>query len=78
MSNPVKVVVTTWNPGLNKVSMTTIIRSQSGLGLKASKACTDRLLDGGIVEITIASRVAAEKLASDLNDINAVAHVADA
>ena len=72
-----KVIVTGWKPGLQKVSMTRLILDQSRLGLAESKACTDRLLDGGTVEITMLTRDAAESLASDLNSINAIAHVED-
>mgnify|MGYP001788533493 CR=1 FL=1 len=61
----------------SKVSMTRLILDQSLLGLAESKACTDRLLDGGTVEITMLTRDAAEILASDLNSINAIAHVED-
>jgi len=75
---PIKVVVTGWKPGLQKIAMTTLIRDQSEFGLADSKACTDRLLDGDVVEIPMPSRSAAERLALDLTAIGAVAHAADA
>ena len=57
--------------------MTTLIRSQGFLGLADSKACTDRLLDGTVIEIDVKDGRAAEALVSELNAIGAVAHICD-
>ena len=41
----VRVIVDGWNPGLRKVSLTSLLR-RYGFGLYTSKASVDGLLDG--------------------------------
>jgi hypothetical protein len=48
-----KLILAGWKPGLKKISLTQLIRSQCGLSLADAKLQTDRLLDGERVEIEL-------------------------
>ena len=60
-----------WRPGLRKVSMTEALRSSLGIGLAEAKSITDRVLNGEIVELGVASGVDAEALSSALDLLGA-------
>jgi hypothetical protein len=61
-----------WKPGLPTIALTKLIRARTGLGLSATKHCTDRLLDGQIVAIELPSPDAAREFAAAARQIGAV------
>ncbi len=71
------VRITGWSIGLRKVSMTTTIREYTELGLKESKAATDNVLSGGVVELTVADILIARTLAKKLKDLGGIAGVVE-
>ena len=72
-----EVLITGWKPGLLKVSMTTVIKEHTELGLAGSKRVTDRVLDGEQVVLAALSAERAEALATQLVGLGAVAEVRD-
>ncbi|MFT5051974.1 MAG: hypothetical protein ACI8QZ_003405 [Chlamydiales bacterium] len=44
--------MTGWRRGLRKVSLTQTLM-ETGLGLKNAKSCTDRLLEGDVIEVQV-------------------------
>lgn len=69
------VRITGWRPGLKAVSMTEAIRRSSALGLAAAKSCTDRVLDGHVVDVCTLDEQAGSELASTLLALGAVAEL---
>jgi ribosomal protein L7/L12 len=70
-----RVIITGWQPGLKKVSLSKLIRDRSGLRLSEAKACTDRCLDGEIVSIDLASADEAEQFAQEAARLGAIVQV---
>ena len=70
-----KLSIIGWNDGLQKVSMTKILRSKSGLGLKESKAVTDAVLDGEVIDLEIEDSEIAKELAAELTKIGAIVKI---
>ena len=71
------VRITGWRPGLKKISMTHAIRRSSALGLADAKSCTDRVLDGETVDVSVSEVAVARELAEELQALGAVADVVD-
>ena len=69
------LVLTTFRPGLQKISLTRAIQAHAGLSLSAAKACTDRYLDGEEVVIEVPSRASAETLREAVLRVGAVAEI---
>jgi len=67
------VRISGWRDGLQKVSMTKSIRAMTDLGLKDSKACTERVLEGEVVELAIDDSEVAVQLARRLDELGAEA-----
>lgn len=53
-----KIELTGWVKGLQKISLTKLIRECAGYGLAAGKACVDDLLEGKTVVIEMPDAVA--------------------
>jgi hypothetical protein len=66
-----------WREGFLKVSCTHLLQDRLGLGRAAAKACTDRVLDGERVSLTVSNRAAAVSLAAQLTELGAEARVCD-
>lgn len=66
------VIITGWRSGLHKIRMTKLIREYTDLGLKVSKNCTDRVLDGETVTVAVETDDHATQLAVRLQQIGAV------
>lgn len=64
-----------WRPGLQKISLTKLIRAQAGLGLADAKDCVDRCLEGEVVEIPMPTIAAAEEFARAAQDLGAIVRV---
>ncbi len=65
-----------WRTDCQKVSMTQVIRELGGLGLREAKSCTDRVLDGGVVDIKVSNTSDAEEMVRELWAAGADAEVA--
>ena len=76
MGNMAGVTITGWRSGLQKITMTKLIREYTGLSLRDSKACTDGVLAGEIIVLTLETQERAEQLAARLQSIGAVAEAA--
>ena len=48
-----RILITDWNIGLNKIGLTKAIRESTGLSLNEAKMLTDRVLGGEQVELLI-------------------------
>lgn len=69
------IIVTGWNPGLDKISLTKIIRKHTGLGLAEGKQCTDQILDKQPVSFEKLSKSTAEVFLTELRGIGAVGEI---
>jgi hypothetical protein len=70
-----QVVITGWNQGLRKISMTRAIQEHSGLTLSAAKAVTDAVLEGQTVALSVPDAGTAAALARELSSLGAMCHV---
>jgi ribosomal protein L7/L12 len=66
-----------WKPGLDKVKLTNIIRSHTGLGLAEAKRCTDDVLENKSVVFRKLDSSDAEIFLTEVRSVGGVAHVAD-
>ncbi|AWH85151.1 hypothetical protein HYN59_08455 [Flavobacterium album] len=64
-----KVIMETWRPGLEKVSLTNIQHGMLGLGLKESKSNVDALLNGKEIVLDIADLDLAKKFLEEAEKI---------
>jgi len=71
------VRISGWRPGLRKVSITQAIMRESGLGLRESKSCADRVLEGECVVVPVSDAHRARGLARELESLGAKAEVVD-
>ena len=76
------IQITGWREGLRKISLTHVLQQEAGLSMAAAKACTDRVLEGETVSVTLPDVQAARHVATRLTELGAVvqvlAHGADA
>jgi ribosomal protein L7/L12 len=70
-----KVIITGWNPGLKKVSLTKVIRRHTGFGLARGKQCTDEILENKSVVFRNLERSTAERLLEDASECGAVGKI---
>ena len=71
------VRISAWRPGLEKVSMTLVVRRLAQLGLRDAKSVTDRVLDGEVVDVYVGDPRIAQELAQELQALGAVAGIVD-
>jgi len=64
-----------WQKGLQKISLTKIIRKHTGYGLAEGKKCTDDVLDGKIVIIPNLNVEVAEKLVEEVRSVGVIAEI---
>ncbi len=67
-----KVTLTGWKTGLKTVSLIEAIKAHSGLGLVASKALVDELLEGEVMSLEFESKenaITFQKVAQSLGAI---------
>ncbi len=48
-----RLVMTGWNKGMKKVSLSMLLKEDAHLGLREAKRCVDRLLEGETVVIEL-------------------------
>ncbi len=65
-----------WRTDCQKVSMTQVIQRYRGLGLREAKSCTDRVLEGGVVDVKVSDASDAEEMVRELWAAGADAEVA--
>ncbi len=70
-----KVLITGWQVGLQKISMTKIIQRYTALGLSDAKSVTDRVLDGKTIVLTVVRDEEAVELVENLKAVGADARV---
>jgi hypothetical protein len=70
-----RVQITGWRDGLDKIGMTKAIRSRSGLDLAAAKSCTDAVLRGEAMIVTVPEPGDATALRDELNGPGAIAEI---
>ncbi len=71
----VKVLITGWQVGLQKISMTKLIQEHTLLSLSQAKSVTDRVLNDEAVILSIDGYEEAENLVDHLKKIRANAQV---
>jgi hypothetical protein len=70
-----KLVLTSWRPGLKKISLSTLLVTRANLkGLDAFES-VDRLIAGEVIEVEIESADAALNLKQELEAIGVVCHI---
>lgn len=69
------VRITGWRKGLQKISMTKAIQRSAALGLADAKSCTDRVLNGETVDVSVSDARVARELAQELQALGADADV---
>ena len=71
------VRITGWRKGLHKLSTTKAIHRSAALGLADAKSCTDRVLNGETVDVSVRDANAAREPAQELQALGANADVVD-
>ena len=69
------VRITGWRKGLKKVSMTKAIQRYAALDLGDAKSCTDRVLEGETIDVSVSDVQVARELAQELKALGATADV---
>jgi hypothetical protein len=69
------VVITGWQPGLRKVGLAKLLRTQARLSLAQAHASVEQCLEGEDVVIGMNSMDEAEVLAREANALGAIAEV---
>ena len=69
------IIISGWRTGLQKVSLTKIIRSYTGLGLAEGKQCTDDVVSGKSVRFENLESEAAKVFLIELEKIGAIATI---
>lgn len=66
-----KIILTGWNPGMNKVGLAKLLRDGCGLSLSDAKTKVDDILDGQIVEIERYPEKNSEEMLKKIMDLGA-------
>ena len=69
------IIITGWNPGLDKIAVTKTIRKHTGFGLAEGKNCIDQILENKHVTFNNLSREAAESFLNEMKQIGAVGEI---
>ena len=70
-----RVLLTGWQPGLDKVALTRVLRTRSGMTLSEAHACVGRLLADEVVVVETTNSDAAESLAAEASRLGAAAKI---
>lgn len=68
----VTIILTSWRPGLRKVSLARLFCEQAGMSLSQAKAAVDALIEGNAIAIPMHDRAAAEALLESAIELGAV------
>jgi ribosomal protein L7/L12 len=63
-----RIVLSGWNPGFNKVGLTKLLRAQLGHSLRRAKTVTDAVLEGQLVTVEVADGEA-KKFINQINSL---------
>lgn len=66
-----QVVLTEWQPGLQKVQLTRLIQSSTGLPFRQAKDCVDRFLEGEAVQFALPTEAAAAAFSTEAERLGA-------
>jgi ribosomal protein L7/L12 len=69
------VVLSSWEPGLQKVALTKLLQTSAGLSLSEAKSRVDRLLEGDHVEVLFEVASEAERFGTQASELGAVVRV---
>ncbi len=61
-----------WKPGLQKVALTKLLQKEAKLSLRSARECTNRLLEGEHVVVSVPTTEDARKLAARAAALGAV------
>ena len=67
-----EIILTGWNPGLNKVALSKLLRDQAGMSLGDAKSAVDSILEEQPVNIRIESDELAERFLAEALELGAV------
>ena len=73
-----QVLITGWQPGLNKVALTKLLRERAGLTLAQAHDKVNRCLDGESVVIELPTAAAARAFVGDAGRLGAVVDISAA
>ena len=69
------VVLSGWEPGLNKVELTKLLQSSASLSLSEAKSRIDRLIDGDPIEVLFEQPSEAEHFGAQATELGAIVRV---
>ncbi len=72
-----RVIITGWEEGLKKISLSRLLQDEAGLTISQAKHAVDEVLEGRRVELTFSSSAAAERFAAAARRLHAVCDVYD-
>lgn len=64
-----KITLRRWRPGLQKISLTTILQRQAGLSLTSAKEYVDRFLAGEEVAVSVTTPEEAARIAEAIMEL---------
>jgi len=70
-----KVIFTSWQPGLQKISLAQLLYEKADFRGPTAKECVDRLLEGEGFTVELSTVQDANDLASSATELGAVCHV---
>lgn len=72
-----RVIITGWEEGLKKISLSKLLQEEASLSLPQAKRNVDEVLEGGRVELTFPSSAAAMRFAAAARQLHAICEVDD-
>jgi hypothetical protein len=70
-----RVVLTGWRPGLQKISLSLLVRESAGYDLAAAKSVVEQLMEKPPVTVPLASREAAAEFLRQATNLGAECHL---
>lgn len=67
-----RLILTGWNPGLNKVALSKLLRDKAGMSLGDAKSAVDSILDEQPVNVRIELDELAEYILAEALELGAV------
>ncbi|MGH1540064.1 MAG: hypothetical protein ACRBHB_06560 [Arenicella sp.] len=67
-----KIILTGWNPGLNKVGLSKLLRDKTGMSLSSAKSAVDSILEDKPIAIQIDSEGLAESIFDQAIELGAI------
>ena len=70
-----RVIISGWQEGFHKISMTKLIRTYTGYGLAEGKGYVDDLLEGKTIVLKELADEQAERFVAQARELRAVCHI---